>query len=157
MANKAEALTLWLGQELAVAQESATQEILFSDIAERVEQGATFDEAVADVTSHDPRAGDFGVEVVGSLVAVAVLDGLKVFWASYLKQLQEKAGKSLADLTIDFIKSRFKSDVASAEKATIQADLTNAIAASGTKLGVNTENLRLTLGSVRTVLSSRKI
>lgn len=30
------------------------------------------------MTKHDDRAGDFEVEVVGSLVVMAVLDGLKV-------------------------------------------------------------------------------
>lgn len=146
-------LALWLGRELSVAQGNATQEILFTDIAEQVEQGTPFADAVADVTRHDARAGDFGIEVVGSLVAMALLDGLKVFWASYLKQLEEKAGKSLADMTLDFIKSRFRADVNGAASPAIEADVSKAVAASGTKLGIGPADMQPTLSAVRTALS----
>jgi hypothetical protein len=154
MADGSEILALWLGQKVSAEQGSATQEILFTDIAEQVEKGASFDDAVADVTKHDPRAGDFGVEVVGSLVAVALLNGLKAFWAAYAKELEEKAGKSLADITIDFIKARFRSDIAGPAKPRIEADLTKAVTASGANLGVQPAELQPALAAVQTTLSS---
>ena len=148
MTGNDERLTLWLGRKLSVAQGNATQEILISDISERVEQGAPLIEAMKAVTKHDARAGDFGVEMVGSLVAMAVLEGLKVFWSAYIKELEEKAGKSLANATLEFIKSKFRADVSGPGKVAIEAKVTNAIAAAGTQLKIDSAEMAPVLTAV---------
>ncbi|NUZ09091.1 hypothetical protein [Piscinibacter koreensis] len=145
-------MALWLGRELSAAAGDATQELVLEDVAERVAEGAGLDEALTAVTKHEARAGDFGVEVAGSLVAVAVVEGLKVFWGAYLKELEEKAGKWLADKTIDYLKSKFKSDVAGPGRAAISTKIKAAIQASAAKHNVTDADLAPTLAAITPVL-----
>ncbi|RNJ41803.1 hypothetical protein B5V01_21680 [Mesorhizobium erdmanii] len=130
-------MALWFSRELSAKEGNATQELLLDDVSERVEEGANLAEAIRAVGGHDPRAGDFGVEVVGSVVAIALLEGLKVFWAAYIKELEEKAGTSLADATLEFLKSKFKHDVAGPAAPAIEARIKSAISDAAAKVNID--------------------
>ncbi len=154
MVANEDAMALWLGREISAAAGDISQEVLLEDIEERVLEGADLDTALAAVTKHDPRSGDFGVEVAGSLVAVAVIEGLKVFWGAYLKELEEKGGKWLAGKTIDFLKSKFRSDAAGPDRAELEAKIKTAIQASASKLSVPDSDLAPSLAALGPVLRS---
>ncbi|PTS88473.1 hypothetical protein DBR17_04475 [Sphingomonas sp. HMWF008] len=141
-------MALWFSRELSVTEGNVTQELLFDDVTERVEEGTDLAGAIHAVTGHDPRAGDFGVEVVGSLVAMALLEGLKVFWAAYIKELEEKAGKSLADATLEFLKSKFKHDATGPGAPAIEAKIKGAISDAAAKLNVAAASLAPALDAV---------
>lgn len=154
MAETDVAMALWFGRSLSATEGNATQELLLEDVSERVDEGTDLLGAIRAVTGHDPRAGDFGVEVVGSLVAMALLEGLKVFWAAYTKELEEKAGKSLADATVEFLKSKFKHDVAGPAAPAIETKIKGAISDAAAKLQIDTAAIAPALDAVGPTLAA---
>jgi hypothetical protein len=153
MVSHEDAMALWFGRELSAVAGNATQEILLEDVSERVAEGTDLEAALGAVTKHEARAGDFGVEVVGSLVAVALVEGLKTFWAAYLRELEEKAGTSLADKTLDYFKSKFRSATKGPESVAIGAKIKAAIEASAAKLKVPAGDLAPTLDAIGPTLA----
>lgn len=141
-------MALWFSREISATEGNTTQEILLEDVADRVKEGGDLAGAIKGVTGHDPRAGDFGIEVLGSLVAMALIEGLKVFWAAYIKELEEKAGKSLANATLDYIKSLFKKDAIGPSASEIQAKMKGAIKDAAAKLNVDPAALDAALGAI---------
>jgi hypothetical protein len=146
-------LALWLGRKVIVAQGSTTGEILLDDIAGRIADGADYQEAVNAVTAHDPHAGDFGVEIVGSMVAMAILEGLKVFWAAYITEVEKKAGKSLATATIDFVKDKFRKEMVGPERAAIETRMKNSIKNAAHRLKVSPNDLNSALDAIEPTIS----
>ena len=156
MADINVAMTLWFSRALSATEGNATQELLLEDVSERVEEGSDLPSAIHAVTGHDPRAGDFGVEVAGSLVAMALLEGLKTFWAAYTKEIEEKAGKSLADATVEFVKSKFKHDIASTAAPAIESKIKDSISDAATKLNIDPAAIAPALKAVGPTLAETK-
>jgi hypothetical protein len=111
MTTREETLALWLSRKLVTSSGLADQVLLVDDIADRISEGASYKDAMRAVSKHDARAGDFGLEITGSMVAIALMEGLRVFWGAYIKKLEETAGDKAAVLTVDFIKRRFATEV----------------------------------------------
>jgi hypothetical protein len=88
------------------------------------------------------------ISVAGTLVAMALLEGLKVFWAAYTKELEEKAGKSLADATLEFIKSKFKQDASGPAAQAIETKIKGAISGAAAKLNIDSAALAPALDAV---------
>jgi hypothetical protein len=94
-------------------------------------EGASVGDAVTAVASTTERAGDFGVEIAGSMLAVVLAEGLKTFWAAYLSELEKKFAGKLADLTVDSVKRIFKSDLNGAGRDAVVNQIRTSIRKSG--------------------------
>lgn len=115
---------------------------------------ATYNEAISAVVQHDPRAGDFGIEITGSMVAIALLGGLKVFWTAYLKRLEEKAGKKLADLTVDFVKHHFGVEIESSQRATLTRELKQDVQREADRLKIPDVQINPTVQALQAISRS---
>lgn len=102
-----EALTFWLGRNLLQSTGSVTQELVLDEIEAEVNDGTPFNVAVAAVSTHSARPGDFGVEIASSMLAVMLVEALRTFWSAYLAKLQDKMVGQLADLTLERAKRLF--------------------------------------------------
>lgn len=73
-------------------------------MAEESRSSAEFDAKLDEAASQEKRPGDLGIEFLGPVLPVLLVTLGRELWASYCKELVEKGGKALADLTVDAIK-----------------------------------------------------
>src|SRR5580698_2803539 len=90
MSSQLPGLILWLGRPVLEHHGSVTQDLVFDDIEEQIANGASLDHAISQITATNARAGDFGIEIAGSMAAVLLAEGLKTFWTAYLSELEKK-------------------------------------------------------------------
>jgi len=128
--NTEDALTFWLGRLVLEQRGSEAQEMVLDDIEDQVNSGSTMDDAIASVTGASTRAGDFGVEIAGSMLAVALAEGLKTFWTAYLNELAKKLAVKLADVTVDCTKRMFVGDLRSENRSAVLGKLRACLGAS---------------------------
>lgn len=110
--EQSERLSLWLAVHWLTVSDLPLQALIVEDLETQIEEGSSFSEGLRSLTANSRRAGDFGMEIAGSLLAPVLVELLKSFWSEYLKKLAEDAGGSAAELTIDEAKRWFKHNVA---------------------------------------------
>jgi hypothetical protein len=105
-------LVLWSAGAWLQVSGFTAQSLVVTDVQDQVEQGKPLDKVLAEVPAPKKHAGDFGIEIVGSLLAPIVIGLLKDFWSGYLKKLSDKAEGDLADATVGKLKSVFAKSLA---------------------------------------------
>lgn len=109
--DQSDELSLWLAGAWLRSSGNEIQSLIVEDLEERVMNGMPLSEALASVTTSKRQAGDFGMEIAGTLLAPVIVEFLKTFWASYLKTIAEQSGKSLAVATTEGVKRWFLSAI----------------------------------------------
>ena len=107
--DQSEELSLWLANGWLRASGDQIQGLLVEDLQAQVAQGTPLSLAVAALKKPERRAGDFGMEIAGTLLAPVVVELLKDFWSGYLKKLGESAGGAVAEATTSRAKAWFLS------------------------------------------------
>lgn len=143
-------LTFWLARSILQAQNAPAQEILLDEIEDRVTAGASLHDATGSVIQTKTRAGDFGVEIAGSILAVVVTEGLKAFWGAYFDELRKKLGGKLADLTIDAVKRLFRKDLKGPDGSKVLNQICTSLQVSGQSRGLSPETLKPLMDRVST-------
>jgi hypothetical protein len=107
--DQGDELSLWLASAWLRASGDDVQSLVIEDLQEQIEQGKSMADGL-DALSHSERqAGDFGMEIAGTLLAPVLIELLKDFWSGYLKKLGESAGGALAEETTKGVKGWFLS------------------------------------------------
>ena len=143
------ALIFWLGDRLLAESAGATtQQILFNEIRDRVAAGSSIEEAARSLAATETRAGDFGVEIAGSMLAIVLAEGLKTFWSAYLKEAEERLGKQLAKVTIDYLKQVFRRDLSGPESGSLRQQIGSAVRKSCERHRVDFQSVEPVLAEI---------
>jgi hypothetical protein len=116
-------LSLWLAGAWLRTSGDEIQSLLVQDLQEQVEQGQPMVKGIAALSQTERHAGDFGMEIAGTLLAPLLLQLLKDFWTGYLKKLGEGAGGVLAEVTTKVAKDRFLSMLHADPRQEVLAEL----------------------------------
>jgi hypothetical protein len=73
-----------------------------------LQAGEDFAEVLASLQKFERKKGDFGAEIIGTLLVPLLLEALKDVWAGYVKKLSEDPGEATAKFTADRLKSIFR-------------------------------------------------
>lgn len=107
--NQSDELSLWLADGWLQASGDEIQRLVVEDLREQAAQGVALSKSIASLSKTERRAGDFGMEIAGTLLAPVLVELLRDFWKEYLKKLAENTGDALADTTSKGIKTWFVS------------------------------------------------
>ena len=154
-ASQLSRLSLWLGKPVLELHGSPTQELVFDEIYEQVGKGANLDDAIADVTKTNARAGDFGVEIAGSMIAVLLADALKAFWSAYVAELEKKLATKAVDLTFERVAGFFKSQALGPERDVLIKDISARISQAGVRLKLPQSDVDALTKETSTVILER--
>jgi hypothetical protein len=105
--EQSDELSLWLADGWLHASGDEIQRLLVEDLRDQVAQGVPLSDGIVSLSKSERRAGDFGMEIAGTLLAPVLVELLKDFWKGYLKRLGEDAGAALEDATTKGIKGWF--------------------------------------------------
>jgi len=92
------------GAVLRAGDEEIQAEVL-NDLVANTGSGTTLEKAITDLRTMERRAGDFGMEIAGSMILPVLIAAASKLWSAYLSRLSEQAGVKLADYTLDQIKA----------------------------------------------------
>lgn len=104
-----EQLSAWLAEAMLKSGDENIAALDVLVVAKRLQAGEDFAEALASLQKFEQKKGDFGAEIIGTLLVPLLLEALKDFWAGYVKKLSEDAGEATAKFTADRLKSIFRS------------------------------------------------
>jgi hypothetical protein len=121
--KNADELTLWLGGALIEASGDPVETAVFEDVAEQSNGGHALDAVLRDIDRPERQAGDFGMEIAGTLMAPVLLGALRHFWSGYIAKLEDKAADNLADATIAGIKKLFAREITGPGKDALTAEI----------------------------------
>ena len=107
--DQSDELSLWFAGGWLRTSGDEIQSLLVRDLQDQVERGEPIADGIAALSQSERQAGDFGMEIAGTLLAPVLVQLLKDFWAGYLKKLGEGAGGALADATTKSVKAWFLS------------------------------------------------
>jgi len=105
--EQSEELSLWLSKGWLEASGDEVQAMVVEDLEEQRRQGTPLSEGMAELGRTERRAGDFGMEIAGTLLAPVLVALLKEFWSGYLKELEKEAEGALAKKTVEVAKRWF--------------------------------------------------
>jgi len=105
--EQSDELSLWSATALLQASGHELQSFLVEDLQEQVEQGKPLADGLVTLSVPQRQAGDFGMEIAGTLLAPVVVELLKEFWSAYVKKLSDDTGGALADATTGKLKAWF--------------------------------------------------
>jgi hypothetical protein len=148
-------LSLWLGKPVLDLHGSPTQELVFDDIYEQVDHGKSLNDAIAKVTATNARAGDFGIEIAGSMMAVLLAEGLKAFWSAYIGELEKKLATKAANLTFDRVVNAFKLQAHGPDRDDLIKSVSVGIAEAGAKLNLPQSDVEALTKETSTVILER--
>ena len=101
--EKRDEFAVWLATTVLDATGDAFSAAALSDLAER--SGADgLDAKIKEATINSQRPGDFGIEFVGPLLPVLLVEFGRMLWDAYAKAVVEEGGKELAGASIKFVR-----------------------------------------------------
>lgn len=121
--DQSDELSLWLANAWLRASGDEIQSLVVEDLREQVEDGRSMTDGLASLSHSERQAGDFGMEIAGTLLAPVLVELLKDFWAGYFKKLGESAGGAVAEATTKRVKDWFLSILHKKEDDTVLTDL----------------------------------
>jgi hypothetical protein len=107
--DQSDELALWSASAWLRVSGYDLQSLIVEDLENQVGDGVPLSKALIAISTPEQRAGDFGMEIAGTLLAPILVELLKDFWSSYLKKLGETAGEALANATTGEVKKWFVS------------------------------------------------
>jgi hypothetical protein len=153
--NEQDEFAVWLAETMLRANGDGFGAAALVDIRESLGPRMTLNQALDKASTHTQRPGDFGVEFVGPLLPVLLVEFGRLLWNAYAKALVEESGKALAKATIDRVKDMVRHTFTKAEGAAIKpADAEAVLRQAGQTAGLNLEQIDKlveTLHSVQTV------
>ncbi len=102
--NDKDTFAVWIAEAMLHANGENFAAAALADLAQEAETAGDLDLALNAAASNTRRAGDFGVEFIGPLLPVFLVEFGRMLWEAYLKALAEQGGKALASVTIATIK-----------------------------------------------------
>ena len=96
---------VWVAGSVLRANEEDFEAATLDDLAAGVKTTGDLDAALKEASSDTRRPGDFGLEFIGPLLPVILVEFGRLLWDSYVKSLADEGGKELASATIDKIKA----------------------------------------------------
>jgi len=121
--DQSDELSLWLANAWLRASGDSIQSLVVEDLQEQIEQGKSMTDGLSSLMTSQRQAGDFGMEIAGTLLAPVLVELLKDFWSGYLKKVGESAGGAVAEATTKRVKDWFLSILHSKEDDKVLADL----------------------------------
>ena len=132
---------VWLADTVLQANGDAFGAAALGALAEEGERSGKFDDALREASSSARRPGDFGVEFVGPLLPVLLVEFGRLLWDAYSKALFEQGGKALASLTIDKVKELVKATFAHRQSILSTDDAETQLRKAGAASGLNDEQV----------------
>lgn len=133
--NDKDTFSVWLAETVLVANGDAIGAATLSALARHARGEDGLDAVLAQASTNTKRPGDFGVEFVGAILPVLLVEFGRMLWDAYTKSLAEEGGKALATATIDAIKGlvrrTFRGENGALSIADAESQLRKAARASG--------------------------
>ena len=139
---------VWLADTVLQANGDDFGAAALGALAEEGERTGDFDAALKGAASSTRRPGDFGVEFVGPLLPVLLVEFGRLLWAAYSKALAEQGGKALAAVTIDKIKELVNATFARRQSVLSAADAEAQLRRAGQVSGLNDEQVNKLLDTL---------
>ena len=121
--DQSDEMSLWLANAWLRASGDEIQSLVVEDLREQIEEGRSMADGLNSLSHSERQAGDFGMEIAGTLLAPVLVELLKDFWTGYFKKLGESAGGAAADATTERVKDWFLSILHKKEDDKVLADL----------------------------------
>ncbi|WMY75606.1 hypothetical protein RHD99_06570 [Buttiauxella selenatireducens] len=139
---------------LASATLSASGETVQSDVVEdmlnRLDSDGDLDSQIErSLLTKKKKAGDFGMEIVGSLLIPVLIEASKGLWAAYLKKISEKAGAQLAELTYAQVAKLVNWLWTGEERSQAEIDFDRLLRVAGSRHGLSPEQVEALVIAVR--------
>ncbi|MFZ1430500.1 MAG: hypothetical protein WAS21_27465 [Geminicoccaceae bacterium] len=141
--------SVWLADTILQANGDAFGAAALGALAEESERTGNFDDALREAGSNTRRPGDFGVEFVGPLLPVLLVEFGRLLWDAYSKALVEQGGKALASLTIEKIKELVKATFGHRQSVLSITDAEAQLRKAGQASGLNDEQVSKLLEKLR--------
>ena len=100
--NDKDRFAIWFSETTLRVADDEIELIALQDMKARAHKASDLD-AVLSATNLR-RPGDFGVEIIGAALSTFCILIGRQLWESYTKNLVDRAGKELADLTVEKFK-----------------------------------------------------
>ena len=128
------------------------QAYVLEDLVKNTTASKDLETTIAEMRSMERRQGDFGMEIVGSLLLPVLVEAAKQLWSAYVKRLSKKTGETLADYTLDGIKAVARRIWKGEETATSVDEFEELVLQAAEKEGLSAEQ---TNGIVEALRSAR--
>jgi hypothetical protein len=104
-----DAFAVWLAGAILRANADDISAAALSGMANKAKSKSDFDLAIKGATTTSKRRpGDFGLEVIGPLIPVLLVEFGRLLWDAYVKALAQEGGKALASVTLKAVKELAK-------------------------------------------------
>lgn len=124
--NDKDRFSVWLAEEVLRANGDMFGAAALGTLSQEGERTENFDAALREAGSSIRRPGDFGVEFVGPLLPILLVEFGRLLWDAYFKALVEQGGKALASATIEKAKELVKATF-SGREGVLNADEAEAL------------------------------
>lgn len=140
---------VWLADTVLQANGDAFGAAALTTLAQEGDRTGNFDAALREAGASTRRPGDFGVEFVGPLLPILLVEFGRLLWDAYSKALVEQGGKALASLTIDKGKELVKSTFSHRQSVLDTDEAEAQLRKAGRDTGLNEEQVGKLLGALR--------
>ena len=96
---------VWIAQAVLLANEEEFTSEALAALARKAELEGSLDAALKAATSNQRRPGDMGLDIVGPVLAMILVEFGRMLWKAYAQSLVEQGGKALAEATITTMKN----------------------------------------------------
>lgn len=151
--DERDAFAVWLGDIILRANGDEFGAAALGSLA----QEKDFDAALKDAGSNPRRPGDFGVEFIGPLLPVLLVEFGRLLWDAYSKALVEQGGKALASVTVDKVKDQIKATFSHRAAMLSAADAEAQLREAGQASGLNDEQIGKLLEAFRNPAAVRAL
>lgn len=102
--NDRDAFALWIAVSMLRANEEDFAAEALISLGDRAKTSADLDSALTAAASGTRRPGDFGVEFIGAVLPVILVEFGRMLWDAYARSLADQGGKALATATLESLK-----------------------------------------------------
>jgi hypothetical protein len=99
-----DSFAVWMAGAVLRANNDEIAAEALGDLARQAQTSAELDAALNSTRSVGRRPGDFGVEFIGPLLPILLIEFGRMLWDAYAKSLADQGGKALATATLNMIK-----------------------------------------------------
>jgi hypothetical protein len=135
--NDKDTFAVWLAETVLTANGDAIGAATLSALALQAQGEANLDAMLEQASTNTRRPGDFGVEFVGPLLPVLLVEFGRMLWDAYAKSLVEQGAKSLATVTIDKVKGLVRQTFSHQSDSLSIADAESQLRKAGQAAGLN--------------------
>jgi hypothetical protein len=135
--NDKDTFAVWLAETVLTADGDAIGAATLSALALQAQGEGNLDKVLEQASANTRRPGDFGVEFVGPLLPVLLVEFGRILWDAYAKSLVEQGGKALATVTIDTVKGLVRRTFTHQDSALSISDADTQLRKAGQAAGLN--------------------